>query len=872
MNPRQVQELFLDAVRATDRARVLDRADPAVRRRVEQLLQAHDRPANALDTPVFIGATRGEAASPASPMDLDAGALLGDRFRLIERLGRGGMGTVWRAEQTAPLCRSVAIKLIRPGFDSAAVLARFEAERAALARMDHPNIATVFDAGATPDGRPWFAMELVEGVTLTQYLAEHSLTLAERIELFLPVCRAIEHAHHKGIIHRDLKPSNVLITERDGRAVPVVIDFGVAKWSEPGEIAATAPGVLLGSFDTMAPEQLVGDATAIDTRIDVYALGALLYEIVSGVPPFDPDRLRRASLFDVATIIREETPPPPSRRAADRVPPELDWITLKCLEKDRSRRYSSAANLADDLSSFLDGRPVTAGPPHAGYRARKFIQRHRVLVGAVALGVASLCVAVVGTTWGMMRARAAESAALIDRDAAIAARRIAEEQSSRADNEAAVAKAVVQFLTSDILRQADTQYQAASRFDPEPNLTVRSALDRAAASVDRRFQDQPATEIAIRRTLGMAYVGLGDWAKATHQLRRALASAETTHGDAHDTTQQLRYDLGTVLRTTGQFDQAIPLLERAVAARTQTLGPDHRSTLAAVSQLAIALDKTGRDDEAGRLFRDVYDRVRATDAGPTATIAALNNLVSCDANRGRVDDAIRQLEEIHAQWSHQPELPQQADLALNLGQMYLRVRRFDDAVRVLDSGLQRAQQRLPADHPSLLSIAFSLAEAHLRAGRGEVAVPILESCRAAVVAQVGPVHLRSHVIHLKIAECHFVMGRRDRASAIASATLDKLQSQPGLRYVRASALITLARVYLVENRASEAEALAREAIDIAAIRRPDDWLQYEARVTLGRALQAQGRDSEAMPWLSEGLAGLRRHEHQLTTSARQLLD
>jgi serine/threonine protein kinase/tetratricopeptide (TPR) repeat protein len=399
---------------AEERTSFLDRAcgsDCQMRRRLEILLRANDHPGSFLRGPaICIGGDteptcRDEAEHP--------GGRIGP-YKLLQQIGEGGMGTVWMAEQTDPVRRKVAVKIVKLGMDSKQVVARFEQERQALAMMDHPNIAKVFDGGTTAGGRPYFVMELVKGVPITKYCDEAKLTPRQRLELFVPVCQAVQHAHTKGVIHRDLKPSNILVALYDGRPVPKVIDFGVAKATGSRlteRTLWTEFGAIVGTLEYMSPEQAEMNQIDVDTRSDIYALGVILYELLAGNTPFERDRLKQSSILESLRLIREEEPPRPStrlsttqelatiaanrnlepRRLAGLVRGELDWIVMKCLEKDRNRRYETAAGLATDIQRFLNDEPVQAGPPSAGYRVRKFLSRHRrVLAMAAALAVALL--------------------------------------------------------------------------------------------------------------------------------------------------------------------------------------------------------------------------------------------------------------------------------------------------------------------------------------------------------------------------------------------------------------------------------------------------------------------------------------------------
>jgi WD40 repeat protein len=463
-DPKRVQEIFLAAVErpAAERPAYLDRecgGDAELRRRVEELLQAHAASGSFLDRPAAPASATGEytpqpeaAPSPSTTPALPGAAadvVIAGRYTLVEKIGEGGMGEVWVAKQTQPVRRAVAVKLIKAGMDTAQVLARFEAERQALALMDHPNIAKVLDAGAAPDGRPFFVMELVKGVPITQFCDQRRLTPRQRLELFVPVCQAIQHAHQKGVIHRDIKPSNVLVALYDDKPVPKVIDFGVAKAAGQAlteETIMTAFGAVVGTPEYMSPEQASFNQLDVDTRSDVYALGVLLYELLTGSPPFPKKELEKAGMLEVLRLIREQDPPRPSTRlSSPGTPPEvaaargtepgrlaglvrgeLDWIVMRALEKDRGRRYETANGLAADVQRYLAGEPVQAAPPSATYRLRKFARRHRGPVAAGLTITALLVAGVIVSGWLAVWATRAERDAVEQRDQATTKRQEAE--------------------------------------------------------------------------------------------------------------------------------------------------------------------------------------------------------------------------------------------------------------------------------------------------------------------------------------------------------------------------------------------------------------------------------------------------------------
>jgi WD40 repeat protein/serine/threonine protein kinase len=498
------KSIFLEALERTsaaERAAYLDRAcgdNSSLRAKVEALLQAHEKPQGLLDN--------AEAAVPTidqPPLRERLGTVIG-QYKLLQQIGEGGMGTVYMAEQTQPVQRRVALKIIKPNMDSGQVIARFEAERQALALMDHPNIAKVLDAGTTggepggvSSGRPYFVMELVKGIPITKYCDERRLTPKERLHLFVPVCQAVQHAHQKGIIHRDLKPSNVLIALYDGRPVPKIIDFGVAKATGPKlteRTLFTEFGSVVGTLEYMSPEQAELNQLDIDTRSDIYSLGVLLYELLTGTTPLEKKRLKDAAILEVLRIIREEEPPRPSTRlstteelptiAANRsleprklstlVKGELDWIVLKALDKDRNRRYETANGMAQDIERYLADEPVLACPPSTAYRLRKFVRRNKGPVVAASLIALALVGGIIGTTIGLFRAEEAREAEAQQRQAAH------DNEQKALASAAAEQKASQTALAQEAEAQAHRlAWQSAATLPTNPGLALLLAIEGA---------------------------------------------------------------------------------------------------------------------------------------------------------------------------------------------------------------------------------------------------------------------------------------------------------------------------------------------------------------------------------------------------------
>ncbi len=482
MNERAVFIAALEKDDPVERAAFLDQAcadDLPLRQRIERLLKAHEPADSFLERrPPGLGVTVDEQPTAEHP-----GTTIGS-YKLLQHIGEGGMGVVFMAEQQQPVRRKVALKIVKPGMDSKQVIARFEAERQALALMDHQHIAKVFDAGTTDSGRPYFVMELVHGVPITKYCDDHHLTPNARLELFLPVCHAVQHAHQKGIIHRDLKPSNVLVCLYDGAAVPKVIDFGVAKATGQQlteRTMFTQFGTLVGTLEYMSPEQAEMSQLGIDTRSDVYSLGVLLYELLTGTTPLERHRLREAGFDEFRRLIREEEPPKPSTRlstsgvalaaiSAQRqtepaqltrlVRGELDWIVMKALEKDRNGRYETANELARDVEHYLHDEPVEACPPTAGYRLGKFARKHQKLLATAAAFVALLLLGIAGSGWQAVRASQAEQQANANAARAQEKEQEANQQRDEAQQQRDEARALAEKLQVALEQLRRTTYAA----------------------------------------------------------------------------------------------------------------------------------------------------------------------------------------------------------------------------------------------------------------------------------------------------------------------------------------------------------------------------------------------------------------------------
>jgi len=564
--------------------------------------------------------TLAEVEPTARPAAFTPGRVIAGRYTLLGVLGEGGMGTVYLAEQTQPVKRQVALKLIKLGLDSRGVLARFDAERQALAMMDHPNIARVYDGGTTEAHQPFFVMEYVQGVPITDYCDRHRLPVAARLRLFVAACQAVQHAHQKGVIHRDLKPSNVMVTEVDGRPTPKVIDFGVAKATEFSLTDQTLgdTGAIVGTPTYMSPEQADPSSMDIDTRTDVYALGVILYELLAGSTPLDAAQFQRGALLEMLRMVREVDPSRPSTKvgtsealpsiAANRgIDPghlqrelrgDLDWIVMKALEKDRTRRYETANGLGADILRHLASEPVLAAPPSRSYRLRKFARKHRAGVVAAGLVLLALVAGVTGTTLGLFEARRQEGLANERAEGERLAKRkalAAAEEEKKAKETVEAVEAVLGFVENKVFAAARPKDQAGGL---GYNVTLADAVTAALPAIEKGFPGKPLTEARLRRTIGYSFLCLGKPGIAAGQFEAARSLYRRELGPDHPHTLRSMNNLAISYAALGRHADALKLNEETLALSKAKHGPDHPGTLAGMNILAAIYLAAGRRGEA----------------------------------------------------------------------------------------------------------------------------------------------------------------------------------------------------------------------------------------------------------------------------------
>lgn len=802
--------------------------------------------------------TRLSAGGDLTPMEAPGGQTTHGSvgpYRMLQRIGEGGMGEVWLAEQTQPVRREVALKVIKPGMDSAQVIARFEAERQALAMMDHPNIAKVFDGGTTPGGRPYFVMEYVRGEPITHYCDRVKMPLRQRLELFTELCEGVQHAHQKGVIHRDLKPSNVLVSVAGDRPIPRIIDFGIAKATGPRLTDTplhTEIGAFIGTPEYMSPEQAEASSLDVDTRTDIYSLGIILYELLTGLLPFDSRSLRSGSAEDMRRTIREHEPPRPSTRVrqlgdtstevsarratrprelASTLRGDLDWIALKALEKNPAHRYDSASAFAQDIRRFLDNEPVLAGPPSATYRARKFVARHRFGVAAGATFV--VLVLVFGAVMALQARRVAD-----ERDRARAAQ-------ARSDE-------VATFLV-DMFRASDPSEA------PGEDITARDLLDKGVERVDT-LSGQPDVQAELLHVMARAYRSLGNFTQARTLMERALAVLQKAGGAATAEVGTFTADLGDVMYDQGRLAEAEDAFRRALAIHEQTVGhttaetamdlhllgkvlvdrgareeaerhfteslaikrqvldPRDPEIAEGLSGLAYAASRSGDYGSMERYYREALEVIRAAFGARHPRVAlALNNLASALDSQGRYDEAAtihrEALEMRRALFGE--EHPAVATSLNNLATVLQKQEKFDQAEPLVRQVVELRRKLLGPEHQSTALALNNLGVLLYRTGTLAESEQVLKEALAVATKRLAPDHALPLSMNASLAAVIGAQGRDAEAEALFQRThADRVRTLGPEHPDVATGLTVYGRFLSARKRYTEAEAMLKQSLDV----------------------------------------------------------
>ncbi|MBN2559992.1 MAG: serine/threonine protein kinase [Phycisphaerae bacterium] len=825
----QIRELFL-AAREKDRsqrASFLRSAcdDDLVRGEVESLLANDEKADTFLKTPAlgsgfvvahpesFASAPTGELDVGRAPSDMTLTSVqrhpkrLG-RYRILDVLGQGGMGVVYRAEQDNPR-RTVALKVIRPGIESPEVLKRFEHEGQVLGWLQHPGIAQIYEAGTADAGQgpqPFFAMELVRGTPLTDYAHTRRQGVRQRLELIASVCDAVHHAHQKGVIHRDLKPTNILV-EESGQ--PKILDFGVARATDADirtTTLQTAAGQLVGTLAYMSPEQIGGDPQELDTRSDVYALGAISYELLTGRVPVD---VSRKTLPQAARAIVEQEPA--LLRSVNRVyRGDVEAIVAKALEKDKSRRYQSAAELAADIRRYLANQPISARPVTTAYQLRKFAQRNKALVGGLAAVFVVLVIGIIGTSSQTVRAtrernRARDAERLADQ------RRLeAERQHTEALRQTAIAQAVNDFLNNDLLAAVEPEEQGR-------DVTVRQVLDRASAAIGGKFDNQPLVEAAVHTTIGQAYSSLGLYDEAEPHLDAAVEIGKRVQGEEHPETLASLSNMALLRKRQGRLKEAERIARHTVETSRRVLGEEYPQTIQATNNLAVLLQVAGQPEEAEALIRRTVETQQRTHGNDDpATLTAMNNLAIFLIDNGKAEQAeplLRQALETQRRVLR-PEHPDTITTLSNLAQALWATSRPLEATPLFRQVVDLRRRVLGNDHPDTLEAMNNLANILRRTGTLAESEALFRETLAAQRRCLGQDHYKTLSTMGNLAGVLRDQKQYEEGETLLRQCLEGLRGKLGAGHPKTlAAMNNLATLLQDAGKLDEAEPLLREALD-----------------------------------------------------------
>jgi serine/threonine protein kinase len=820
--------------------------DAALRVELQSLLAANEQvPREFLEASPLTDEAVSAADDGIDTAALECGQVFAERFRLIRMLGEGGMGQVWLAEQTSPVRRHVALKLIKAGMYDASVVQRFRSERQSLAIMDHPAIAKVFDAGATPQGQPYFVMEYVPGLPITEYCDQNQLTITRRLQLFIQACEGVQHAHQKAIIHRDLKPANILVIDVDGKPTPRIIDFGLAKaigHESADQNAFTRFGLFLGTPGYMSPEQVDPSVKDVDTRSDVYSLGVVLFVLLTGLQPFEPAHPGQ-SVHELLRKLREEDPPSPSAKVTEdratlattaeargtEAPQllsilrgDLDWIAMKALERDRARRYATPLELAADLQRYLDHEPVLARPAGTGYRLRKYARRHRVAVG-VSAGLLLLL-----TAFSLLQG--------------LELRRTTRER-DRANQERDRAARITDFMTG-MFKVADPSEARGN------SVTAREILDKASKEMGKSLSKDPQVQAQMMSVMASTYLNLGLYARAEELAKSALDARSRLLGPRDRETLESMTQLGSILYHEGRYTESEKQSREALLAERQALGPEDPLTLETMAHDAINRLEQGHYEDGEKQLRQVLEAdERVLGRENSQSLNAMFDLATAIWLQSRNAEAEAQYRELLGIERRVlgPDHPESLRALANLAMVVHAQGRWAEAEPLYREVVSTEQRVVGADNPQITFAMANLAALLTTEGRLAESEKIYRDVLAIRLRSVGPESPSTLLAQEDVADLLLKQGRDQEAEQMQRDTLSVQLRVLGPQHP--NTLVSeahLAGILIAEKKYIEAEKITRDSFQIELkTLGPQNPVTLNTVRKLGRAMAYTDRYAEA---------------------------